>query len=133
MLVERFPLPWLALACYCLFITYVSLIPGQGEGDLTDLKQYKIPHLDKLLHIAAYWLYALLALLAMSRVSQRRWLASSLLLLLILHGVALEYLQITLTLNREASLQDIIANTVGVILGYLTMLVYQICQARRSH
>lgn len=133
MFVERSPLLWLALACYCLFITYVSLMPGQEEGDLTDLKQYKIPHLDKLLHIAAYWLYALLALLATAKVSQKRWLISSLLLLLILHGVALEYLQITLTLNREASLPDIIANTAGVLLGYFTMLVYHISQAKGSH
>ncbi|MGR5145017.1 VanZ family protein [Photobacterium alginatilyticum] len=130
MIVKHFPFLWLTLVCYSLFITYVSLMSGHGEGDFTELKQYKIPHLDKLLHVAAYWLYALLALLA-SRDIHRRWLVGWMLLLLILHGTVLEYLQITLAVGREASLPDIVANTTGIVLGYVTMLIYQHFQAHQ--
>ncbi|MGF1714782.1 VanZ family protein [Photobacterium chitinilyticum] len=121
MLVDRHPFPWLILACYSIFITYISLLPGQGNGDITDLKQYKIPHLDKVLHVGAYWVYALLALFA-AKMKYERWLVCCLLLL---HGILLEYLQITLATGREASIPDIIANTAGVILGYFTALIYQ--------
>ncbi len=121
MLVDRHPFPWLILACYSIFITYISLLPGQGNGDITDLKQYKIPHLDKVLHVGAYWVYALLALFA-AKMKYERWLVCCLLLL---HGILLEYLQITLATGREASIPDIIANTAGVILGYFTTLIYQ--------
>lgn len=129
MLVVSHILPWLTLACYSMFITYISLLFGQGEGDITDLKQYKIPHLDKLLHIGAYWVYTLLALFA-SKIKYKCWLVCCLLLL---HGIFLEYLQIKLTTGREASIPDIIANTAGIISGYLTALIYQHHRSNPHH
>lgn len=123
-MIDRQTTSWITLICYSIVITYLSLISGQTEGDIADFDQNKIPYLDKMMHIGAYWLYTMLALNASDGKHTLPMCC-----LLMLHGIFLEYLQIKFTIGREASISDIIANLVGIIIGYLTVLLYRRAKA----
>jgi len=98
------------IAIYALLMTMVSLMPGSTSEPW-------LAHVDKLLHIGAYAAFALLCapLWWRSKNSQRTTLV--ILLLLCLFGGAMELGQ-TLVPNRDASWLDMVANCLGLILGW---------------
>lgn len=90
----------LFLPVYLTFITWVSLLPSNGEQT--------IPHLDKLLHAGVYGLLALVISLAWSHVSKLKiWLGC------LAYGGVMEIAQGTLTASRTPSIFDFTANAVG--------------------
>jgi len=107
--------PWLWLGLWwlaVLVVIVVSLIPPPP------LPMYMPKHGDKIEHLLAY------AVLAAAAVQV--WRPGRPLLLaglgLVLMGVALEFAQGALTATRQADPFDALANTVGVLLGLLTVL-----------
>ncbi|MCH7875804.1 MAG: VanZ family protein [Gemmatimonadetes bacterium] len=93
---------------YVVVIVAFSLVP-QGPG---------LPGGDKLAHFSAY---GVMVLLAMPLVSALRWRLMMLGSIVML-GIVLEGLQL-LILQREASLLDLVANCLGVIVGTLLWMI----------
>ncbi len=95
----------LALLAYAALIAGLSLRP-MGTGSLEPW--------DKLLHALAYGAFALLAWRAATGARQYTWLC----LLIVLYGGLMEVGQGFIP-GRMMSLGDLLANTVGVLLGAL--------------
>ncbi len=93
---------------YVVVIVAFSLLP-QGPG---------LPGGDKPAQFAAY---GVMVLLAMPLVSALRWRLMMLGSIVML-GIVLEGLQLLL-LQREASLLDLVANCLGVIVGTLVWMI----------
>ncbi len=104
---------------YTLLVSYLSLSPIDSES---------MPHIwDKAAHTIAYIGFALLCFLVSSNNKQ----LLTLLILCFFYGITIELLQ-GLTEYRFASWQDQIANTVGLLLGYVTakMISYFVPKSR---
>ncbi|MEQ9210137.1 MAG: VanZ family protein [Pseudomonadales bacterium] len=98
------------VATYALLMTLVSLMPGNAS-------EQWFPHVDKLLHLGAYAAFAILCapIWWQSGNIQRTTLIT--LMLLCLFGGTMEIAQ-TLVPNRDASWLDMLANSLGLILGW---------------
>lgn len=82
------------------------LAPGQGPENW-------FPQSDKLLHVG---FFALLWWLGRRAGIARRWLLA---LALLAFGACIEVAQATLTLTREASALDLLADAAGIALGWI--------------
>jgi len=95
-----------------LFIGYLSL--KKIEYSLIPLS-----NTDKVYHTIAYFSLGLTWLLSFPKSLQNRRLRYVIVISCIIYGIVIEVLQATLTVYRTASLLDIVANTVGVIVAML--------------
>ncbi len=95
-----------------LFIGYLSL--KKIEYNLIPLS-----NTDKVYHTIAYFSLGLTWLLSFPKSLQNRRLRYVIVISCIIYGIVIEVLQATLTVYRTASLLDIVANTVGVIVAML--------------
>lgn len=96
---------WWACAWLGVFITlFVSLMPSPfNEG---------VAHTDKIVHLAGY---ALLMFWWAQLIPQRRW---RLAIAVVLFGILIEWLQ-GFTPNRQTDALDVLANSSGMLLGWL--------------
>ena len=76
----------------------------------------KISSIDKVYHLIAYLTLTLCWLFSFYRKPSLKYI---IIILCILFGIIIEILQSTLTVYRTADYKDIIANTVGIVLGLL--------------
>lgn len=90
-------------------ITYLSLMK-MPKIDV------KISSIDKVYHLIAYLTLTLCWLFSFYRKPSLKYI---IIILCILFGIIIEILQSTLTVYRTADYKDIIANTVGIVLGLL--------------
>jgi hypothetical protein len=96
---------WLACGWLGVIVTLVvSLMPPSLGGDIS--------RVDKLVHLFGY---ALLMFWWAQLVTQRRW---KLAIAVVLYGIAIEGLQ-GLTPERQPDILDALANSGGVLLGWL--------------
>jgi len=95
-----------------LFIAYLSLkkIESFSVG---------ISHSDKIYHAIAYFLLGLTWLLSFPKSLQNKSLKYAIVISCVIYGIVVEVLQGTLTTYRTASLLDIIANIVGVLIAMM--------------
>ncbi len=101
---------WLALT------TYLLVIPGDA---LPKTKLVDIPYFDKLVHIG---LFAILcALWLKTRKNRSATFDAIVVLATIAYGVAMEYVQRDFVANRSFDIVDILADTLGVLLGFLVI------------
>lgn len=91
---------------YVLLVIFLSLIPSAAIS--TGM------HSDKLAHFLAYGVMGFLAYVSVESRHNKAYLF----VFVIALGVVLEFFQLYLP-GRSASFFDIIANTVGTIIGYL--------------
>ncbi|MFN7136985.1 MAG: VanZ family protein [Thermomonas sp.] len=89
-------------------VVAASLVPGR---DLPDLKVS-----DKTEHLTAYALLAAGAVQVFAR--RRSWAVAC--VLLVLMGIAIEFLQGAMGLGRTMDRYDALANTLGVLVGLAT-------------
>jgi glycopeptide antibiotics resistance protein len=75
--------------------------------------------LDKILHLTLYYVFIVLWSLASKVITVRQKYV--LLIVGIAYGVLIEVLQATMSLGRSYELDDIIANTIGCVLGVLSI------------
>ena len=104
------PLLWAGLWVLVVALVVIgSLMPAQGLPKVPD-------GFDKLEHFAAY------ALLAAGAVQLfvRRLSWGFVCVMLVLMGIGLEYLQAQMGLGRMLDRQDVLANTIGVLIGLAT-------------
>lgn len=76
-----------------------------------------ISYSDKIIHFVFY--FVLIVLILNSFISKSIWFQIKIILLVIVYGIIIEVLQELLTKTRSADLLDVLANTVGVFVGFL--------------
>lgn len=93
-----------------LFIGYLSL-------KKIDYVPIQLSHSDKIFHAIAYFLLGLTWLLSFPKSLQKKKVKYAVVISCVFYGIVIEVLQATLTTYRTASLLDIVANTVGVLVA----------------
>lgn len=86
-----------------------------------DTSGVTIPYADKIVHFSFYLIFAILGCLFLRERTQGGLTIEkavlSILFAAITYGIFIEVLQYTITTNRMAEFGDIIANTLGAIVG----------------
>lgn len=102
------PLLWLAIICYALFIP---------ASDLPVNPFLKIPHFDKMVHFALFFVFCIFLLRPFKKLktSYNFWAAAISISLCVL----LELIQHTVTPSRKSDVYDLTANIAGVISALL--------------
>jgi VanZ family protein len=95
-----------------LFIGYLSLKKMEAMP-------LQLSHSDKIYHTIAYFLLGLSWLLSFPKSLQKKNLKYAVVVSCVIFGIVIEVLQGTLTTYRTASLLDVLANTVGVLVAML--------------
>lgn len=91
-----------------------------SSENLTEIK-FDIPGLDKMVHFVMYGVLSFLLLWTGEKVSKTRLELQNLLVVILVSsgfGILMEILQKTLTTVRNFDIYDIIANIIGVLLGF---------------
>jgi len=78
-----------------------------------------LSHSDKIYHTIAYFSLGLTWLLSFPKSLQKKKLKYAIVISCIIYGIVIEVLQATLTTYRTASLLDVVANTVGVLVAMM--------------
>ncbi|MBS9460809.1 VanZ family protein [Flagellimonas sp. 389] len=102
---------------WVFFITILSLFSFSG----VDTSGVAIPYADKIVHFSFYLIFAILGCFFLRERTQGDITIGravlSILFTAIAYGIFIEVLQYTVTANRMAEFGDIIANTLGAIVG----------------
>ena len=96
-------------------IILLSLLPAD---DFPFDSVYRIPHIDKIIHIAMYASLGFVALMESRCEGRCAVLHVSLLLAILFTSLVIEILQATLIASRGAEWYDMLANLIGVSAGY---------------
>ena len=106
---QKWPILFWGFFSFVTFFLLIELAP----------KPQKIPHLDKIQHAIIFTILTLSA--AMAWKPHRYWLAAA----LILYGASTELFQGLLTVTRQASVYDWLADCVGIAIGLLIFALYK--------
>lgn len=79
----------------------------------------QVSHLDKIEHIIAYFFLTISWLYVLKNKPSYNFNKRFVVIACVFYGIIIEVLQTTLTSYREASVLDIVANSVGVLLALL--------------
>ena len=99
---------------YTLFLLFLSLIPVPDLG----LPKFKLFEIDKLVHFIMYFSLTILWSFAAKNFYNSNF---KLLLFAIFFGFVLEILQHILPFGRYFDLEDLLANSLGVIFGIIIL------------
>jgi VanZ family protein len=106
---------------WMVLVTLLSLF-SFSEGDLP---QFDLPFMDKLVHFTFYFMAALLGALSIrERTQGKSGLNKSIIIIVaavVLYGIVIEVIQSEFTVAREGDVFDVMANTLGALLGVLTI------------
>ena len=108
---------WLILAiCYTITLTVYSLI------NIDSLPELGTDYDDKIIHVLAYGLLNLLWYLTLQdlKIVKPVFIAA---LLSIIYGIILEVLQEQLTYARSLDIIDVLANSIGVVIVSIFIIV----------
>lgn len=104
-----------------VFVTFSSLYSFVGD----DLSSFNIPYADKLVHFTFYFVGLILGSLYVLQLKdgQQVILRKIVILafILVLFGIIIEVIQGKLTVNRSGEVFDALANTTGVIMGFIVI------------
>ncbi len=94
------------------FVSYLLLKDGVGDGFFRRLfAQFQFDMLDKWVHIAIFSALSFLMTLGFPNTQRN-------MIFLVFYGVLIEILQGTLTVTRSFDLFDIVADIIGIAVGY---------------
>ena len=102
------PVLWLALICYAFFI------PAK---ELPVKPLFKIPHFDKMVHFALFFVLCILLLRPFKRLKFNYYVIAPL-VSIVFSGV-LEFSQQMLSKSRSSDINDFLANTFGILMAVL--------------
>jgi len=101
-------------------LTFLLLLPGNDIEGSSWWETYKI---DKLVHIIAFAILALSTSITLSKlrvlIDTNYRLMTLILVVCTIFGTILEFLQQELRVGRSAELLDILADCIGVLLGFV--------------
>lgn len=107
------PLLWLAIICYLLFIP---------ANDLPTGFFFRIPHFDKMVHFTLFFVFCLLLLQPLKRLQFKHYIVAP--LISVFASGFLELIQHTLSVTRNTSFFDFVANALGVIAAVLFFYLF---------
>ncbi|MGF1556110.1 VanZ family protein [Paucihalobacter sp.] len=96
---------------YIISITVLSLI------NINRLPDIGTNHDDKLYHASAYFVFVILSFNYLKKIEVKKAVLIAM-VFSVFYGIIIEVLQHVLNTNRTFDILDIVANTIGVILGY---------------
>ena len=103
------------------FVTFSSLYSFEGD----DLSSFNIPYADKLVHFTFYFVAVILGSLYVLQLKDRQQVIlrkiGILAFFLVLFGIIIEVIQEKLTVDRFGDVIDALANTTGVIIGFMVI------------
>ena len=106
--------------CVVISLTFLLLLPGNELEGSSWWNTYKI---DKLVHVIAFSILALSASITLSKlrvfIDVNYRLMSLILVACTIFGTILEFLQQELRVGRSAELLDIVADCIGILLGFV--------------
>ena len=106
--------------CVVISLTFLLLLPGNDIEGSSWWETYKI---DKLVHIIAFAILALSTSITLSKlrvlIDTNYRLMTLILVVCTIFGTILEFLQQELRVGRSAELLDIVADCIGVLLGFV--------------
>ena len=79
--------------------------------------------LDKLIHLVLYFVFVQLWTLNLEKINRRNKLI--ILLIGIIYGILIEFMQSAMNIGRSFEIDDMIANALGCILGIIFMTITQ--------
>lgn len=94
-----------------LLVTVMMLIPTSGSSYIN------LPHSDKIFHIAIYGILFVVWAMSCKVDRNRRYLLWTIVVLLTLYGIIIELIQGEWIESRTSDIWDVIANSVGILLG----------------
>ena len=104
---------------WMVLVTLLSLFSFSGVGT----GRVRIPHADKGVHFTFYFMAVVLGVLALTEKRKSGTIAKGTILPMIVfsmgYGMFIELLQWIMPFDREADAWDILANTLGAIVGGL--------------
>lgn len=102
---------------YLLFSVYLFTHNFHGGGGP------KIPHFDKFVHFCLFVGLIFIALYDFARA--RPWLKKWIISVILFYGISIEVFQALFLPYRSGNLMDIVADTVGVIVGVILYSLYK--------
>lgn len=99
---------WLAIICYALFI------PAK---ELPVKPLFKIPHFDKMVHFALFFVLCVLLLRPFKKLELRYYLIAP--VISVIFSGLLEFSQQMLSKSRSSDIYDFLANTLGIFTAVL--------------
>ncbi|MDG1724293.1 MAG: VanZ family protein [Bacteroidia bacterium] len=105
---------------WTIFIVSFCLLPSSIFKTFSSMSLFQ---LDKIIHILLYFVFVQLWALNLKKEEQKNKII--ILLIGIAYGVIIEYLQITMNMGRNFEIGDMIANTIGCILGVVLLTITQ--------
>lgn len=78
---------------------------------------------DKAIHLTAYLILTLCWLIAYKNKLKGLKTNAYIVFLIFFYGIIIEVLQATITTNRQFEIKDIVANTIGIMLGFTVFKV----------
>ena len=79
--------------------------------------------LDKFIHLVLYFVFVQLWVLNLEKINRKNKLV--ILLIGIIYGIFIEFMQSAMNIGRSYEIDDMIANTLGAILGIVFMTITQ--------
>lgn len=115
------PTIWKGLTFFWLTLTTILLVmPGNAFPKVGLFSQ--IPYFDKWVHI---FLFGVLTALSLKAIRPSKfWGMLLLLVFILLYGVITEYVQLFFTTSRSFDGQDIVADGIGAMLGWILYRVF---------
>lgn len=108
---------FLALALFwTIAITVACLV------DMSTVPAANVENIDKVAHLSFYAIFSILWFLYLrNKIENTKKLFLILFLLSVFFGIFIEFCQSTFTENRQADINDVIANTIGAVIGLIIM------------
>jgi VanZ family protein len=117
----KLPYRFALLIFYIAGIVALSLLPPQ---DLPKVQLFK--GADKVIHLMMYLIFSILTCWTLK--TEKHWYAIWLIIpVTIGWGILMEYIQLEMKMGRSFSWSDVMANTLGVLIGiiiYLSAMMY---------
>jgi VanZ family protein len=117
---------------WALLILLLSLVPG---SDLPDLSFWKLLTFDKMMHIFMYGILSFRTMMGASKQQAYYWMRHHAgiftIITITLFGASLEAMQELLLSDRYGDWVDLLANSIGTLLGiYVFRVVFYDCVRR---
>ena len=109
---------------FLFFAIFITIIIGWGSLiTIENAIPSDINISDKAIHLTAYLILTLCWLIAVANRFKVLNISIFVVLLVFFYGIIIEVLQATVTTNRQFEIKDIVANTIGIALGFTVFKV----------